>query len=282
MPCDDMRSSARPPPLVIVECNVMWIRVSAACGLMLALLAGSSQSVSAVEWGTIEGQFVIDGKVDVPVKYPKGDPVVAAKDANCAKLDIPDDSLIVNPANNGVANVFVYLHKAPADIHPDLKAVPTAKKTLDQPGCRFTPRGMTLRVGQPLNVINSDETGHNTHTNPVASNATNFSIAAMDKKGQDVVFDSADTWPVKINCDIHGWMESYVLVKDHPYVAVTDADGKFKIENLPVGEYTFRVWHERQGKLNTEYKVKVVAGKNPPLAAEKIPAAKLTVKKPGA
>lgn len=258
----------------------MLTRVCAACGLMFALFAGSGQSVRAAEWGTIEGQFVIDGKVEVPDKFPAGAAAVAAKAPACAAAAIPDDSLIVNPANNGVANVFIYLNKAPADIHPDLKAVPTAKKTLDQLNCRFMPHGQTLRVGQTLNCINSDTEGHNTHTNPVASNGTNPLLPANDKVGKDVIFDVPDTLPVKVNCDIHGWMEAYVLVKDHPYVALTDADGKYKIENLPVGEHTFRIWHERQGYLNREYKVKVVAGKNPPLAAEKIPAAKLVIKKP--
>ena len=259
----------------------MMTRVSVVCGLMVSLLAGSGQSVQAVEWGTIEGQFVLDGKIDVPVLFPKGAANVVAKAPTCVQ-DIPDDSLIVNPTNNGVANVFIYLNKAPADIHPDLKAVPTAKKTLDQLSCRFTPHGQTLRVGQALNCINSDTEGHNTHTNPVSSNAVNPLLAAGNKVGQDVIFAVADTFPVKVNCDIHGWMEAYVLVKDHPYVAVSDADGKFKIENLPVGEHEFRVWHERQGYLNRKLMIKVVAGNNPPLAAEKVPAAKLVVKKPGA
>ena len=259
----------------------MLIRVSAVCGLLLALLAGSGQSVQAAEWGSIEGQFVIDGKVEVPDLFPKGAANVVAKAPTCAAKAIPDESLLVNSENNGVANVFIYLNKAPADIHPDLKAVPTAKKTLDQLGCRFMPHGMTLRVGQTLNCINSDTEGHNTHTYPVASTGQNPLLAAKNIVGVDMTIDMPDTVPVKVTCDIHTWMEAYVLVKDHPYGALTDADGKFKIENLPVGEHTFRVWHERQGYLNREYKVKVVAGKNPPLEAVKIPAAKLVVKKPG-
>ncbi len=259
----------------------MMTRVSVVCGLMVALLAGSGQSVQAVEWGTIEGQFVADGKLEVPELFAKGAANVVAKAPTCVQA-IADDSLIVNPTNNGVANVFIYLNKAPADIHPDLKAVPTAKKTLDQLNCRFIPHGQTLRVGQKLNCINSDTEGHNTHTNPVASKGENPLLAAKNTVGQDLTFEFPDTVPVKVNCDIHGWMEAYVLVKDHPYVAMTDADGKFKIENLPVGEHEFRVWHERQGYLNRKFMVKVVAGKNPPLATEKIPATKLAIKKPGA
>jgi hypothetical protein len=39
-------------------------------------------------------------------------------------------------------------------------------------------------------------------------------------------------------------MNSYMLVRDNPYFAVTDKDGNFSIKNIPVGEHTFVVWHE--------------------------------------
>ncbi len=256
----------------------MLTRMSVAGGLLLALLAGQSQSVQAAEWGSIEGQFVIDAKTEVPIRIKKGDPTV--KDpAVCAAADTPDETLVINPANNGIANVFIYLKKAPADIHPDLKAVPTEKLTFDQVGCRYLPHGMTVRVGQTVSCVSSDAAAHNIHTNPLANSAANFIVQPNDKSGIQVVkFDLVETLPVKVVCDIHNWMDAYWLVADHPYVAVTDADGKFKIANLPAGEHSFRVWQERCGYVNREYKVKVVAGKTTTLAVEKVPAAKLAKK----
>jgi hypothetical protein len=53
--------------------------------------------------------------------------------------------------------------------------------------------------------------------------------------------------PAKITCPIHAWMVGYMVVKDHPYAAVTDAEGKFELKNLPAGEWTIRVWHEKPG-----------------------------------
>jgi hypothetical protein len=53
--------------------------------------------------------------------------------------------------------------------------------------------------------------------------------------------------PVPVACNIHPWMKAYVLVKDHPYSAVTDADGRFEIKNLPVGEWEFVAWQEKAG-----------------------------------
>ena len=40
---------------------------------------------------------------------------------------------------------------------------------------------------------------------------------------------------VPFKCDVHGWMNAYVGVLDHPYFAVTDKDGKFELKSLPPG-----------------------------------------------
>ena len=48
-------------------------------------------------------------------------------------------------------------------------------------------------------------------------------------------------------CDVHGWMNAYVGVLDHPYFAVTGDDGKFDIGNLPPGDYVVEAWHEMLG-----------------------------------
>jgi hypothetical protein len=52
---------------------------------------------------------------------------------------------------------------------------------------------------------------------------------------------------VPFKCDVHGWMNAYVGVLDHPFFAVTDADGKFDIKGLPPGTYTIEAWHEKGG-----------------------------------
>lgn len=84
----------------------------------------------------------------------------------------------------------------------------------------------------------------------------------------------AESLPTQIKCDIHPWMSAYVLVLDHPYAAVTDQYGKFKIENLPAGELEFRYWHERPGYVEKSVKIKIEAGTTKDLGTIKVPAAK--------
>jgi hypothetical protein len=52
---------------------------------------------------------------------------------------------------------------------------------------------------------------------------------------------------IEIKCDIHPWMRAYLGAFDHPYFALSGADGSFTLKNLPPGEYTVEAWHERFG-----------------------------------
>ncbi len=52
---------------------------------------------------------------------------------------------------------------------------------------------------------------------------------------------------VPFKCDVHGWMNAYVGVLDHPYFAVTHDGGRFELKNLPPGTYTVEAWHEKLG-----------------------------------
>ena len=52
---------------------------------------------------------------------------------------------------------------------------------------------------------------------------------------------------VPFKCDVHGWMNAYVGVLDHPYFAVTGEDGTFELKGLPPGTYTIEAWHEKLG-----------------------------------
>jgi hypothetical protein len=53
---------------------------------------------------------------------------------------------------------------------------------------------------------------------------------------------------VRIDCDVlHTWMSAVIVVADTPYFAVTDVNGSFVVDKLPIGSYQVDIWHEKLG-----------------------------------
>ena len=234
------------------------------------------------DWGSLSGQFVLDGDI------PAADEVENIKEPICSKK-VPTDELVVNKDNKGIANVFVFIPalKKPK-VHPELAKSTAKEVVLDQRDCRFLPHGQLMRTDQILLVKSMDNCNHNTRINPIKNNPSNFTVPPSARDGLPWKVNVAERLPTQIKCDIHPWMSAYCLVLDHPYAAVADKDGKFKIEKLPPGELEFHFWHERPGHLiktvtivdgkeKAEYttKITIEAGKTKDLGTIKVPAAKL-------
>lgn len=235
------------------------ITLTVACLLML----GSAGS--AADWGTISGQVVLKGTAPKPVLlHTKG---ASIKDgAVCAATDVFKDDLVVNQETNGIADVFIYLYRAPKSVHPDAEK-PAPKVIFDQKNCIFKPHALVVQAGQTVEVLNSDPIAHNTHTYPLKNQGQNILVAPNTTAGAGVEIPTVtrETLPIEVKCDFHPWMQAYWLILDHPYAAATDKEGNFKIENLPVGEHEFRIWHGRAGYIDRKYKVTVAKGDNPAL-----------------
>jgi plastocyanin len=231
--------------------------------LSAALSVCCFASAVAQDWGNISGQIVATGAIPELELLHKAGADIKDK-AVCAAADTYKDDLLIDKDSKGVANVFVYLAKAPKNVHPDAKKPDPATVVFDQKGCMFTPHAMVVLGGQTVEVISSDAIAHNTHTYPLKNQPINVLIAPNTAlgKGEKVDYKVGESLPIKVTCDFHPWMAAYWMVVDHPYAAVTDKDGKFTIPNLPVGEHEFRVWHERMGYVNRKYAVTVKKGDN--------------------
>lgn len=230
------------------------------------------------DWGSIKGQIVADGEV-TPLKLLVTKGNAAAKDPTvCAAQDVPDESLVVDAKTGGIANVVIYLQKKPAKVHPELEQSKDAEVVFDQKGCQFLPHVLLVRNDQKVRVLSGDAVAHNTHTYPLKNKQENFVVSPNDRTGVAVPsVNLVEKLPAKIGCDIHPWMQAYWVILDHPYAAVTKADGSFEIKDLPVGEHVFIVWQEKVGYLDKMYKVTVKAGEND-LKPVKVPAATLVAK----
>lgn len=203
----------------------------------------------AVVFGLVTSGFAfgasVTGKVNFTGAAPKAAPVKMSADPVCVKENagktVLSETVVVN-SNKTLANVFVYVKEGYKGTPP---AAPTEPVTFDQKGCHYTPHVFGIRVGQPLKILNSDPTLHNVNAQAKVNSKFN---AGMPTKGQ--VIEKKFTKPevlVKFKCDVHGWMNAFAGVVDHPFFAVTDTSGAYTIKDLPAGEYTVEAVHEKLG-----------------------------------
>ena len=196
-------------------------------------------------WGTLKGQFVINGAAPQLPGLPTG-----GKDSPTCAASIPDDSLVVDSASGGIANVVIFLRKA-SRVHPDGIEPPEDPLLFDQKECRFLTHVMPVQVGRLIEIKNSDPISHNTNISPPGDTAINPLLSAGTVG--NYTFGRRQNSPVAVSCNVHPWMKAYIIPREDPYLAVTATDGTFEIANLPAGEpLEFEVWHERTGGLEAK------------------------------
>ena len=146
-------------------------------------------------------------------------------------------SLIVND-NATLKNVLVYLVNVKYDGEAD-----TTQAVIDQNGCMYSPHVQGIMAGQELLIKNSDATMHNIHGLPKINPEFNFSMPKVVKE-KAIKIEKVENF-IKIKCDVHPWMNAYISVFDHPFFAVTDDTGSFKIDSIPPGTYEVIAWQEK-------------------------------------
>jgi plastocyanin len=125
--------------------------------------------------------------------------------------------------------------------------------TIDQKGCLFQPRVQAVATGGTYELLNGDPIFHNVR---IWQGSRSQHNVAMPLKGMRVKKAVGGTpGVVKVSCDAHSWMRAWVVVKDHPYVTVSDSQGRFTLEGVPPGTYTVEAWHEALGTKKTQVTV---------------------------
>jgi plastocyanin len=232
------------------------MRQVVSCALGCALLAAPAPVARAEdkpEWVTVKGQVVLPADKKIPVPAALN---VNQDKAHCLnKGPILDESVIVNAKNRGIRNVVVYLRpddvtgkaEFPKDkIHPDDAKRKPAEVVIDQPCCMFVNRVTCARVGDTVVVKNPSPAAHNFFWDTTKCGTYNPNIAANTDWKMPAPLQK-EPGPIPYKCTIHPWMSGTVRVFDHPYYAVTDADGRFEIKNAPAGKFRIVYWHENVG-----------------------------------
>jgi len=200
-------------------------------------------------------QAAVTGKVTLAGKPAKGDvPVNAAADPKCQHGEgLKTEHWKIGPGGE-LADVVVSVTNAPAG------AAASEKPVITQKGCQYLPHVSAIQKGQTVTIMNEDDTLHNVHGLADAGKGKSLFNLGQPIKGMktDKKFDEVGV--VKLKCDVHPWMLSYLAVVDTPYFAVSKADGTFSLPaGLPDGEYTVQAWHSRFAQPLTQT-VKVAGG----------------------
>ncbi|HXD86421.1 MAG TPA: sigma-70 family RNA polymerase sigma factor [Urbifossiella sp.] len=251
--------------------------ILAACGLggIAAAIAPDqpSEAVKTIaarvpappaEWVAVAGRVTFPANRELPVRKEIKQTDGFVKGADCCFQDgrrLFFDNIIIDEKSRGMANVVVWLRPdspdpnaafPPGRIHPNLAQRPPREHTIDAIDCQFSPRITVAREGDTLLFKNSAPLATNVHYEPhdpalAEGSSLNVLLPAVTGQTKSRQPLAASAGPNHFTSSIYVWMRGYVWAFDHPYAAVTDGAGKFRIPRAPVGRWRLMMWHEDYG-----------------------------------
>lgn len=138
--------------------------------------------------------------------------------------------------NKDAGGVVVWLNSKDATPKPS-----QTKARILQKNKRFEPHVLAVQLGTTVEFPNLDPIFHNAFSN---FDGKVFDIGLYPPgQTRSVRFDRPGI--VRLFCNIHSNMSAVVAVLSTPYFAVTDSNGRWEIRDVPAGDYTLGVFHER-------------------------------------
>lgn len=129
---------------------------------------------------------------------------------------------------------------------------PAEHAVVDQLNLTYVPRVVAMQKGTTVDFPNSDAVRHNVFSPPTA--ALQFNLGTYPTGVvKEVLFDVVGETPLL--CNVHAEMAGYVVTFENPYFAVTDKDGNYTIEGVPLGKYVVKTWHEKLKEVSQEVTV---------------------------
>jgi plastocyanin len=225
--------------MIVIMRRCAEVSVRAALAVIIGIVACILPST--MEAGTIKGIVRLKGGPVPQNKVP-----ITIDQYVCGKETVTED-LVVSP-DRGIRNAVVSLQTPPPGAKWETTASPAK---IDQKQCVFVPRVIVTPAGGTVDFLSSDPLLHNIHgfgqANPT------FNRAQPKGRKISIVFKAPEI--VRVDCDLHSWMRTWVVVAEHPYYAVTGDRGDFVLENVPPGKHTIRIWQERLRSVTQEVTV---------------------------
>jgi plastocyanin len=196
-------------------------RLGWSVAVLAAILFGATSPQQAARNGSIQG------RVDVRRQPPGGQRRPTVAELGSPEQRDPSDRL----------RSVVYLEVAPRGA---FEQSPVGHGTMDQRRETFVPHVLAVMTGTTVDFPNSDRIYHNVFS---LSKTQSFDLGRYAVgRSKSVRFDRPGI--VRVFCDIHSHMSGFILVFSHPYFAVTDIEGRYRIDNIPPGAYNVVAWNE--------------------------------------
>jgi len=235
--------------------HLLCVRLVAAAFLFILFGASSASAQSDYTAIKVDDGGTITGTVKWSGPTPKAPKLPITKDASVCDPEshkVRDLERLEIGADGGVANTVVFLKNITKGKAMDL---PEARGHLDQKNCRYVPHIMLVPQGGNLEAKSSDPVLHTVHMTGAASNNIPFPM-----QNQVIPVNLPRNGVVELKCNAgHVWMNAEILIVNHPYYAVTDAHGSFKLTDVPPGEYEIEAWHEGWQNMSEESVLDVAA-----------------------
>ncbi|MFQ5739837.1 MAG: carboxypeptidase regulatory-like domain-containing protein [Acidobacteriota bacterium] len=199
---------------------------------------GTSAASTSTGRGSLEGEVLFRGS-----DPPRSTRVRNTTDPSGCGPSQSLENILISGQNSGIQNVIVSLEGVPPSAHGP---VPTSRLLLENRDCRFQPHAGVLTTGSAIEAVNRDAVFHSVHL--YGPRNLNLALGPGQSKQVRVVKHAG---LIVVKCDVHGWMQAFFRVDEHPYHSVSDVHGGFRIENIPSGSYRLEAWHEYFGRQQT-------------------------------
>ncbi len=223
--------------------NITWHKSFLALAVLFAAACDRAPAQARYTGTGVEHGGTVKGSVRL-TSLPSGETFerMTKDEAVCGKRK-PSPRLLTG-ANNGVRFAVVWIDQIPRG----KKESTSGFATLTQKKCEYAPHVLLIRPNDELEIVNEDPILHNVHSYNMNKNLCSVFNIAQPVRGYHTRVRGADLAGINAmmtTCDAgHPWMSAYVIRASSPYYAVTDADGRFQLGDVPPGTYTLKMWHE--------------------------------------